>query len=263
MNTNLLSKHLVERKYLSEIIYFEELYSTNAYSKKVYNELDDNTIVITSYQTNGTGRFGRPWKTNRNENLTFSLIKHSALRIDEIHLMNFYTSYILYMALNEISAEYKGHDLYLKWPNDLLLNRKKIAGILLDVKDMNSEMKKFIIGIGLNVNQEMFPEDIISKATSMKNEFKCDFVIEEILINFIKLFYGNLQLLNQGEVLMKLWKSKSDVAGKKVKFKQLDDGREAEIIIIDIDNDGGLIVSDKSGKRFKFYSGEISILYDE
>ena len=263
MNTNLLSKNLVDSKYLSEIIYFEELYSTNAYSKKIYHELKDNTIVLTSYQTNGTGRFGRPWKTNRNENLTFSLIKHYGLRIDEIHLMNFYTSYILYLTLNETSKDCSEHDLYLKWPNDLLLNRKKIAGILLDVKDMNSDTKKFIIGIGLNVNQEIFPEDINSKATSMKNEFKCDFMIEMILINFIKLFNENLNLLNQGDDLMKLWKSKSDVIDKRVKFKQLEDGREAEVVVMDIDNDGGLIVSDMSGKICKFYSGEISILYNE
>lgn len=80
---------------------------------------------------------------------------------------------------------------------------------------MNSDMKKFIIGIGLNVNQEIFPEDINSKATSMKNEFKCEFMIEMILINFIKLFNENLCLLNQGDILMKLWKSKSNVIGKK------------------------------------------------
>ncbi|MBS1550977.1 MAG: biotin--[acetyl-CoA-carboxylase] ligase [Bacteroidetes bacterium] len=262
MNTDLLKEILVDRNLLSSIIYFEELDSTNAYSKKHCSELRDNALVLTSFQTSGTGRFGRPWKSAKNQNLTFSLLKHYHLRVDEFHLMNFYTSYILYLTLHQITADYQKRELFLKWPNDLLLNRKKTAGILLDVKDMNSDIKKFIIGIGLNVNQAEFPEEINFKATSLKNEFRCDFIIEEILINFISLFYENLDMLNDSDLIMSLWKSKSHCAGSKVRFKKLQDGLESEVIIDDIENDGGLVVKDETGKKSKYYSGEISIIYE-
>lgn len=262
MNTELLNEFLVDRNLLSSIIYFEKLDSTNSYSKKHYNELKDNALVLTSFQTDGTGRFGRTWKTTKNDNLTFSLIKHYCLRVDEFHLMNFYTSYILYLTLQQISAGYDKPEFFLKWPNDLLINRKKTAGILLDVKDMNSEIKKFIIGIGLNVNQSEFPEDINFKATSMKNELRRDFIIEEILIDFIRLFYENLNMLCDSNLVMSLWKAKSHIAGSKVKFKKLPDGNESEVIIDEIDNDGGLVVKDDTGKKSKYYSGEISIIYE-
>lgn len=259
MNTELLNKSLVQKNLLSRIIYFEELASTNGYSKENHFELEDNTIVLTSNQTNGKGRFGRPWYTAKNENLTFTLIKDYGIRIDEIHMMNFYTSYILFLTIKLMSDNFRSNELFLKWPNDLLLNRKKIAGILLDVKDLNSDLKKFIIGIGINVNQQNFPEEIKLKASSLKNEFKTDFIIEDLLIEFIEQYYKNLNLLEDSIQLMHLWKSNSDFFGKKVKFTQFADGNVAEVKLVDIDFDGGLIVSDDSGKLSKFYSGEINI----
>ncbi len=260
MNLNLLNEELVRENMLSEIIYFDETDSTNNYSKK--SNLGNNTLVLTSSQPGGTGRFGRPWYSSPGKNLTFSLIKFFNLQIDEIHLVNFYSSYILCMTLKEFIKKNKDCEVTLKWPNDILLNRKKLAGFLLDVKDLKNDSKKFIIGAGININQENFPDDIKSKATSLLLEIKTEIRKEELLIAFIKNFYGKLYLIENKNELMRQWNNNSKIEGKKINFKKSDDDKERAATVIGIDNDGGLNVKFDDGKKSRFYSGEISIVYD-
>lgn len=261
MNTDLLHEKLVKNDLIDKILFFEELESTNLYAKNHLNDLPENTIILTSFQTKGTGRFGRNWNSSKDKNLTFSLIKNSNLRVDEIHFMNFYSSYILYLTVKHFISGHQDFELYLKWPNDILLNKKKIAGILLEVKDLNKFLKKFIIGIGLNVNQTRFPDKINNKATSLKNEINIDLYPELLLIKFIELFCDNIFLLSESKRLMEIWKAFSNVIGKIIKFKQLEDDIEIAARVIDIDSDGGLNVISEDGKRSKYYSGEISLIY--
>lgn len=261
MNIDILNESLLKTNILKKIIYFDDLGSTNIYSKCNLANLPDNTLVITDNQTNGVGRFGREWKSSKGENLSYSLIKNFKLRIDEIHFVNFFSSYILFLTVKHFISEFQDSDLSLKWPNDLLLNKKKIAGLLLEIKDLNNELKKFIIGIGLNVNQIFFPEEITHKASSLKKEFKKDFHPEIILIKFTELFFENSGLLSQHKKLMELWSSNSNIIGKFIHFKQLEDDKEIRAEVIKIGEDGGLNVCLENGKKHKFYSGEISIIY--
>jgi len=262
MDSRLLKSQLVNKNLLNELIYFEELDSTNAYSKK--NDLHDNTLVITSYQTQGTGRFGKTWRSSKNENLTFTLIKCFKIRVDEIQLINFYSSYILFLTLTNYFEDFKDKkdfDVILKWPNDILLNNRKVAGILLDVKDLKQEVKKFIIGIGLNVNQENFSEDIFCKATSLINITKTEIDLEKLLIMFVNLFYEKLYLIRTKNELMNLWIAKSKIKNKQIEFKQLEDDKEVRATVINIDNDGSLRVKLYDGRVVKYFSGEIRLVY--
>ncbi|MEO6694901.1 MAG: biotin--[acetyl-CoA-carboxylase] ligase [Ignavibacteria bacterium] len=252
---------MVKKDLLSELIYFEKLDSTNTYSK--INNLPDNTLVITSHQTNGKGRFGKDWISIQDKNLTFTLTKCFRINIDDIHLVNFYSSYILFQTIkNFISGSLlKDPDLILKWPNDILLNRKKIAGILLDVKDLTSPVKKFIIGFGININQEKFPPDIEHKATSLFNETKTKINKENLLTEFINMFYDNTSFLIARNDLMNLWTYNSKMTGMNIEYKQLDDDQPKRATVMNISNDGGLVVKLSDGRETKFYSGEISIIY--
>lgn len=258
MDLNLLNDKLVNKNSLSKIIYFEKLDSTNVYAKQ--NNLDDNTLVITSYQANGIGRFNRLWKSTPHDNLTFSLIKYFRLGIEEIHFVNFYSSYILCNMLKFEISHYKNIEISLKWPNDILLNGKKIAGILLDVSHLKKDYKKFIIGIGINVNQKDFSSDIMHKATSLSNEIDFEISLEQLLIRFIENFYSRLNFIDSKEELMKLWILDSHIKGKKVNFKKVEDDTEQEAVIMNLDNDGGLQMKFNNGNISKFYSGEINFI---
>ena len=259
MNTDILRSELIDKEILKEIIYFEELESTNEYAKK--NNAHSDTIVIASHQTSGKGRFNRQWKTSHSKDLTFSIVKSFNIRVDEIHLVNFYTSYMLLTVLKNYFLKTPGLNFSLKWPNDILLNRKKIAGLLLDVKDLNSEFKKFIIGIGINCNGDIIPEELQVKATSLFRETNSEINRENFLVLFVTGFYENLFLLNNKNDLMQKWKDNSHTISSKVSFRKVDDDEEQPVTVTDIDPDGALIVKTEEGKIMKYYSGEISLGY--
>lgn len=261
MNTELLNEQLKVKGKLTKIIYFEELESTNLFAKQHYRELENDTLILTSYQTMGKGRFDRKWQSEKDKNLTFSLLFAADLKNDELHFVNFYTSYILYLTLKSLTSKYHNSEINLKWPNDLMLNRKKVAGILTDVKETENNIRIFITGIGLNVNNKYFPDDIVKKATSLRREFKNDFEIEKILIAFISNFYNNTGLFKDSYSLMKKWNESSDLKGKKIRFKQLENEKEITAVAETVDTDGGLLIINENGIRSKYYSGEISLIY--
>ncbi|MEO8399751.1 MAG: biotin--[acetyl-CoA-carboxylase] ligase [Ignavibacteriaceae bacterium] len=258
MNLDLLTAKLKKEKLLSEIIYFKEIESTNFYAKKNY--LKDDTLILTSIQTRGKGRFSRIWQSSADKDLTLTLIKHFNLRIDESHLVNFYTSYILFYTLKKIFSENDKMQFSLKWPNDIMLNGKKVAGILSEVSNLKSSFKKFIIGIGINVNSISFSEEINSRATSLFKESKIEINAEELLISFIKNFYLKINLITDKNKLMKEWVKDSIVDGKEIQFKKFDDDLEIKAYAVGVDNDGALILRLKNGEEKKFYSGEIGLI---
>ena len=117
MDAELLNNELVKGSLLNYVIRFEELDSTNKYAKE--NNLPSDGIVITSSQTEGKGRFGRKWAASTDEDLTFSLVKKFKISVDNIHLVNFYTSYVLSLTLKDFLSSNKNLHIHLKWPNDV------------------------------------------------------------------------------------------------------------------------------------------------
>lgn len=259
MDAELLNRELVKESLLNYVVHFEELDSTNKYAKE--NNLPPDGIVITSNQTEGKGRFGRKWIAAHDEDLTFTLVKKFKISVDNIHLVNFYTSYILSETLKVFLSSHKNLHIHLKWPNDVLLNKKKICGILLDVSGLNAVEKFFIIGIGLNVNKKVIPEDIAHKATSLSNETNIEHNIEEILISFVRNFYSKLHLIDIRSELMSAWKLNSELIGKNVRFLVVADSHEEEAEILDINVDGSLKVKLSNDEVKSFYSGEITFVY--
>lgn len=246
---------------INKVYYFPEIESTNLFAKT--SKLDEDSLVITDYQVSGKGRFGRIWKSTPGLNLCFTLVKKLSLNVDEIQLLNLYTSYSLICVLRHLFPKLE-KKLILKWPNDILLNNKKICGVLIEVQNLKNKNKKFLIGIGLNVNQSDFPEDIASKASSIKKESKLttDISRESILKNFVNFFYENLSLIKDRQALINSWMASSAIVDKKIKFKQHEDGLEQTGIAKGLDNDCGLIIEFPGKIRKTFYSGEISLLYD-
>ncbi|MBX7046743.1 MAG: biotin--[acetyl-CoA-carboxylase] ligase [Ignavibacteria bacterium] len=259
MDVERLNKELVKESLLNYVVHFEELDSTNKYAKE--NNLPPDGIVLTSFQKEGKGRFGRKWIAASDEDLTFSLVKKFNISVDNIHLVNFYTSYILSETLKSILSSHNNIHVHLKWPNDVLLNKKKICGILLEISGLHEDEKNFIIGIGLNVNKTEIPDNISHKASSLSNETQARHCIEDILIEFIGNFYRNLHLINTRGELMTAWKKNSELIGKKVKFLVVADSHEEEAEILDIEEDGSLKVKLANGEVKNFYSGEITFVY--
>jgi BirA family biotin operon repressor/biotin-[acetyl-CoA-carboxylase] ligase len=254
----------IESSGVKKVMYFDSIPSTNLFAKTCINE--DDLLIIAGHQSEGRGRLNRTWESERNKNITLSLIK--SFDIQYPHLINFYTSYIVQRVLKEYIMKQAGSDadvLSLKWPNDIMLKDKKAGGILSELIDINESPKKFIIGIGINVNQESFPAELTNKAISLKNYYSNNFSVEDIIYSLISQFYYNLALLDKKDILMELWRLNCSMIGKNVRFRHTDVVEEIEGNVIDICNDGGIKIKTSencnSKNIYTYYTGEISFIY--
>ena len=176
-------------------IFFEIIPSTNQYLKENYQEFDNLTLVYANHQTEGRGRLGRVWIDN--DDLLFSiLVKENLTRP---------TDYTFLAALTILNV-LKKYEVYakIKWPNDLMVRKKKICGILLEGIS-SDKVDAVVIGCGLNVNTTDFPKGLFFKTTSMKSEKNVSFdkekLLDDIIIEFESLYKkyikGKLDLIDQ------------------------------------------------------------------
>lgn len=167
--------------------------STNSIAMDLLSDqASEGTLVITDHQTKGRGQKGTSWVTSPGENLTFSIV----LRPKFIEQRLFTLTQTVAIALREAIQPFCSDALVqVKWPNDILINRKKVAGVLIESQWEGSRIKGTVIGIGLNVNQVDFPEEIMHKTTSMaliKGEaFDRGEILWAILLR-LQFWYGKL-----------------------------------------------------------------------
>ena len=161
--------------------------STNQYAKELLSKSTpvlDGTVIMAENQTAGKGQKTNVWESEPGKNLTFSFILDSSfLSIDKQYLLNQFISLSIYDFLVEIPCLVP----FIKWPNDLYINEKKIGGILIENLIAGNKHKHSIIGVGLNINQTDFSSNL-SRATSLKietnQEFDLYFILKRILNKF-------------------------------------------------------------------------------
>lgn len=252
-----LSK-LVRTKRLGKSIYvFDQLDSTQDYADSLpYNESLHGTIVIAKKQNLGKGRMGRTW-ISPDGGLWMSIIFMPDFSVDNI----IFTQFIGALAVADAIHENTKINCRLKWPNDVLVNAKKVCGILVDV-DIENENKKIIMGIGLNANIESssinnYLTNDNLKATTLKEEYGNDIdliFLTKSILERMEYYYENF--LSNGRTLeiIERWKEKSDIFGKKAIV--YDGTQKVMGEAIDIDQNGALIIklSDTSIKKINYYS---------
>lgn len=161
--------------------WFDSLDSTNNAAERDFEAIDNMSIIATKMQTEGRGQGENKWHSTYGSNLTFSLVLHfedAELKSkDQILLTCFIT-----LAITDLLSEY-GIDAGIKWPNDIWVDGKKICGILIWNKVCGEYITGSIVGVGLNVNETEFPEDL-PNPTSMKaitgKTFDCASLLEKI-----------------------------------------------------------------------------------
>lgn len=176
------NKYFFNSKIIAKkVTYFEEIESTQIKAKELAEKkVENGTIVITDYQTNGIGTHDRKWYSEKDKNLSFTLIIYPKCRVKELEGL---TVSIAKCMVDTIEELY-GHHLEIKMPNDIIYNNKKIGGILTQIATTGEEIKYLLIGIGFNVNGGNFDDEIKNIATSLKKEFGEEFSKEKILSEF-------------------------------------------------------------------------------
>jgi|TARA_B110001452_G_scaffold261885_1_gene261205 BirA family biotin operon repressor/biotin-[acetyl-CoA-carboxylase] ligase len=156
--------------------------STNNYLKQLILErtLDDFSVVVANHQTNGRGQRGSSWLSEKDKNLTFSVLKRNiSIVANQQFLLNILVSLSIVKTLEGFNIP----KLAIKWPNDILSDHHKISGILIENLIKNKQIEYAIIGIGLNVNQVKF--EGLSKVSSLKNIMPLPVDKDELLTKII------------------------------------------------------------------------------
>lgn len=179
-------KRMLKTKILGKNeMFFDEIDSTQIKAKQFAEEgVDNGTIVITNNQTNGIGTHDRKWYSSNGKNLIFTMIIYPKCKIDNLKTLTIDIAKIF----NKSISNLYNIDLEIKKPNDIVYNKKKMGGILSQITTKGNVIKYLLIGIGFNVNQTEFNDEIKEIATSMKLEFNQEFGIKEILYNFLNDF---------------------------------------------------------------------------
>jgi BirA family biotin operon repressor/biotin-[acetyl-CoA-carboxylase] ligase len=174
------------------IIFLPRVNSTNSYAIEMLKNvnLSEGTVVHTAEQTDGKGQRGSVWKTEKTSNLTASLvIKPTFLSLKNQHYLYKISALACYDVLAEL-LDTSQFDIKIKWPNDILVNKQKVAGILIENHVTNIKLSWSVVGIGLNVNQTIFDEAF--NATSLKlilgKEINIDSVLQLLCKHFEKYY---------------------------------------------------------------------------
>lgn len=190
-------KSLLHNKIIGKnLIVLDSVDSTNDYLKKLGNEgCENGTVVAAREQTKGKGRLGRTWQSKKDDGIAFSVLLRPNVAPSEISAI----TPLAGLAVCKAIREYTKLDCVIKWPNDIIVGRKKLVGILTEMSAEFDAVEYVITGIGINVDHTSFPEEIAFKATSLlletgrhvdKNEFLAC-VVEHIENEFVK---NNLEL---------------------------------------------------------------------
>ena len=239
-----------------KFFYLEETESTNILLSNEAKDFKENGIVVLAEsQTKGRGRMERTWSSAKGFNLTFSiLLTDKELLMMTPNIINLVSSLSVATSIENLFQL----NTSLKWPNDVLINDKKVSGILLETSIKGKSVNRIIIGIGINVNQVTFPTDFKIQATSIKNEFNSTVERELLLAEILNLFEHFLEIaLKKPEYILKEWRSKCKMIGDKITISENEKIKSG--IFDDIDEEGYLILKTKSGLE-KVVSGDVSIV---
>jgi BirA family biotin operon repressor/biotin-[acetyl-CoA-carboxylase] ligase len=247
-----------------KVVYFDKIDSTNNYAKKIALEgCEEGTLVVAGCQTNGRGRLGREWDSLDKKGVWMSLVLRPKISFEDIQMITLAASIAVVKALEEFLQIKAG----IKWPNDIIINGKKVCGILVEMNMEIDRINFLVLGIGLNVNQQMddFPEELKSKAISLRMNMeetlgsqinlKRSELISDILLKFEEI-YDKVNIGAFEEVISE-WKKYSVTLGKEVCMTYKDEQYIG--IAEDITKDGRLVVRCKDGTYKEVFSGEVSV----
>ena len=237
-------------------LYLSKTDSTNAeISRRLNNHPpEEGLVVIADCQTSGRGRLGRVWHSEPENGIYLSTLFRPALSPEKLPLITLMTGLATIFAVNQVIP----CPARLKWPNDLLLNGKKIAGVLCE-NHSTQYPAAVIIGIGINVNHSQFPSEIKDIATSLKLETGLKINRTSLIKNLIMQldFQYNELKNNKIKMLLENWCQNTDLFGKTITINK--GNQKITGKALRLDKLGRLVIADKSGDELTLDSGEMNL----
>lgn len=251
-NLKILKEKLAGNYFIdAQFIYLATTDSTNAEMKRrIPDGITEGTVIWAEKQEAGRGRLGRSWSSSAH-----SIACSICMRPTNLQTAAQY-SFVTAVAVAEGIAKITALTPQLKWPNDVLIGRKKVCGILLELAGT-----ELIIGIGININQELadFPADIQAKATSLALETGFKVERELVLAEILSAFAANHQLLEQEgfAVIAQKWTKLCAIIGEEVSVNGVGQ-QEIKGTVLGLREDGALLLQTAQGEK-AILSGDVSL----
>lgn len=241
---------------VKRVEYHESIDSTNLQAKRLALQTDESRVLIVAdQQESGRGRLGRNWHSEKGTGLWFSLL----LKPDIVPETSFRVTLIAAVSVSQAIKNITGLSSGIKWPNDIVVNRKKVCGILSEMSAEWQKINYLVIGIGINANQENFPDEIAQIATSLKKESGEQVNRMELLRECVACFcYYEQALYNETrlEELLTAYREQSVTIGRQVRVI----GKEERLgEALEINDQGALLVAFDTGEKEYVNYGEVSV----
>lgn len=250
-------EYLTEDEWPGRIVCFPSVDSTNEEAKRkaVLGERD-GTLFVADNQTAGKGRRGRVWSSPEGKDIFCTILLRPEIPPDRASMLT------LVAALSAAAAAetHSGELCQIKWPNDVLLHERKICGILTEMGLEMDEISYVVIGVGLNVNREDFPEELSGMATSLFRETGEKTVRAALLADVIKEFslrYSRFLKEQSFASFKEEYEERLVNIGREVRLIRR--GQELVRRAVGIDEEGGLLVQNAEGETECVVSGEVSV----
>ena len=250
-NLNLYKDKLSTDLFGQSIQYYPKLDSTNTKAWEMISEnAESGTVVVTDNQVKGRGRQFNTWLSIPGKSLTFSIILYPNALPNQINLYSLIAGLAITDCLieNNIQAQ-------LKWPNDILINSKKVSGILCESKISGGVIKSMVIGIGLNVNENItdLPVELCNKATSLQIESGKQYQLEILFANILKHLEHRIKS-RETDTHLSDWEKRCAHLNQKVTFHSGSKIVIGEFIGLTSKGEAKILID---GKENIFRSGEI------
>jgi BirA family biotin operon repressor/biotin-[acetyl-CoA-carboxylase] ligase len=237
-----------------KLYHLETVGSTNSFIKNIdSNDKQEGIVVVADVQSEGRGRKYRKW-TSPKGGLWFSILLFPKIHPKQGMLITMIGS----IAVSQGIIELTNLNPEIKWPNDILLNKRKVCGILTEIETHKEKMNYVIVGIGINVNN-ILEKEFEKSATTLKNVFGNQVSREDLLTSILNSFDKNYEKLysQNYDYIRNLWLSYSNIIGKKIK---VEDGKNAYNGVVSDINEYGHLILETSDGHVKVISGDVTYL---
>jgi BirA family biotin operon repressor/biotin-[acetyl-CoA-carboxylase] ligase len=236
-----------------KIIKLIEVDSTNEYTKRLYAEssIQHGAVVIAKQQIKGKGQRGKSWKSKKGDNLLFTYFSDADLTFSKEQF-----SFAVSVAVCKLICKYiDNKKVSIKWPNDILVDGEKIAGILIENRIKGGVVVASFVGVGLNVNQVQFPR-FTRGACSLKSLNDCDYDVDKIAFELRECLINSFNTASavvKANYLGSLYQ-----IGQSIPFLQ--GGKQLRYTIVNVNSDGQLVVMNEEQETLVFDQGDLKYL---
>lgn len=245
---------------LEKIYHYRQVDSTNNILKNLADKgAPEGTVAVAEEQTGGRGRLGRTWSSPFGKGICLSILLKPPLAPRDTPLLTLLAAVAVVKSILQILPDLP---IGIKWPNDILVNSRKVCGILTELKAEADLLHYIIIGTGINVNfrQEDFPPELAGLATSLLPANRGREISRQKLAGSLlqEMDYGYLDFLSGGpEAVLSAWEKYNLTLGKHVTVNTVGGSFAGQAVALA--HDGALIVEDKTGNQKNFHAGEVTL----